>query len=503
MIKKIALMIIVVAIVFAFSLPAEAEEDTLIIASPAEAVSLDPRLENDVYSQERIHTITQPLVKYDTEINIKPRLAKDWEFSDDGQTLTFYLHEGVTFHDGERFTAEDVKYTYEWVLDPDNDSPNRELYTDIEEMEIEDDYTIHFHLERENPFLLNNLARIPVVPAHHGDREDFSTNPVGTGPYEFVSWDRDDVMRLEAYEDYWEGEPNFKHVEFRPIEEDSARQMAVEAGDVDAFQGEVVPEEIESLREDPNVNIQTTTGSGHTYMAYNTRKDPLDDVNIRRAISHLVPKEAIVDRILHGLGTPAPTPIPEGTPWHNPDVPTYDYNPEKAAELIEEAGYDIEELSLSLTTNEDDTRIRIAEIIQAEAAQIGLDIDVSIEEWGAFWSTVRELEHDYELFIIGWVGLIDPDRAMYRQFHTDGVMNFGAFSHARLDELLEKGRTVPPDSQESMDIYGEAQEIVAENQFYTTIYYYEEVGVSVPELEGFEPHPYVSMVWQHIDQFSK
>lgn len=499
--KKFLICVVALSLILAFSSDLEAAEDTLIIASPAEATGLDPRLETDVHSQERMYTILEPLITFDTDMNIIPRLATDWGFSEDGLTLSFELREGVHWHDGEPFTAEDVKYTYNWVLNPDHAAPNRELYATIEEIEIEDPHTVNFHLSEEDSFLLNNLARIPVVPAHDGDREDFRSSPIGTGPYEFESWDRDDVMILKANEDYWGGNPNFEYVEFRPIEEDSARQMALEAGDVHASQGDVVPEDIDRLEEDPNLKIQRATGTGYTYLAYNTRKEIFEDVEMRRAISHLVPKEAIVERIMHNIGQVATTSIPSGLPWHNPDVPTYDYNPEKAQEIIDDLDIDLEDLTLTLHTNENPQRIRIAEIIQAEAANIGIDVEVNIEEWGAFWSNVQQPDHGYDLFVVGWVGQVDPDRAMYRQFHSEGGMNFGGYAHPRLDELLDKGRTVPPDSEESIELYYEAQQIEAEEEFYTQIFYYEEVGASDPSLEGYSPHPHVSMAWQDIHTF--
>ena len=200
-------------------------------------------------------------------MELVPLLAKDWEFSEDGLSLTFYLQEGVKWHDGEPFTAKDVKYTYEWVLDPANGAPNRGQYTAISEIEIVDDHTLVFHLSQPFSFLLNNLARMSIVPAHHGDRADFRQNPVGTGPYKFVSWTRDDRMVLEANKDYWQGAPKIPYLEFRTIPENATRLLALEAGDVDMYQGGVVPGELPRLEKDRNIVVQRVEGTGYNYLA--------------------------------------------------------------------------------------------------------------------------------------------------------------------------------------------------------------------------------------------
>jgi peptide/nickel transport system substrate-binding protein len=188
--RKFCLMLVLV-LVLGLSGMVSANSDTLVIGSGAEAIGLDPRLETDVPSFERINVIMEPLVKFDVDMNLVPALAIDWEFSDDSLTLTFKLREGVTWHDGKPFTAEDVKYTFDWVLESENAAPNRGLYADVEDIRIINDHEISFHLSKPYSFLLNNIARMPITAKHHGDRDDFRQNPIGTGPYELVSWTRD------------------------------------------------------------------------------------------------------------------------------------------------------------------------------------------------------------------------------------------------------------------------------------------------------------------------
>jgi len=501
--KKIGVLVVALAMVFSFgTLAGAAPEDTIVIGSGAEAVGLDPRLETDVPSFERINVIIEPLVTFNTDMELVERLATDWEFSDDGMTLSFWLREGVVFHDGEPFTAEDVKYTFEWVLDEDNAAPNRALYADIGEIEIEDDYTIHFHLDELNSFLLNNMARMPIVPAHHGDRDDFRENPVGTGPYAFEDWTRDDVMNLAAFDDYWGGEPIHPYVQFRAIPEGSTRLLAFEAGEIDMYQGGVVPQELPRLEDDPNIIVERTPGTGYNYLGMNNKSGPLAEKEMRQALSRVINREGIVERVLNGIGEPGISPVPPDLPWFTDDVYDLSYDVEAAREILEEKGLFGEDITLELYTNENPERIRIAEILQFEAARVGIDVEITIEEWGAYLSRIQDTD-DYDIFILGWVGQLDPDRAMYRQFHTDGPNNYTFFSNERLDELLEKGRTLDPASQESIDLYKEAQQIVVENAPYGFINYSEEVLLYHPHIEGITVHPYAANSWQDVHLIQK
>lgn len=493
MLKNVSTLLLVMLLCFGLFSAAQASEDTIVIGSGAEAPGLDPRLETDVPAFERINVITEPLVSFSTDMELTPRLATEWEFSEDRMTLTFWLREGVTWHDGEPFTAEDVKYTYDWILDEDNAAPNRGLYVAIEEIVIENDHLVHFHLNTPNVFLLNNLARMNVVPAHDGEREDFRQNPIGTGPYMLESWTRDDEMLLAAFNDYWGGEPKLPYVSFRPIPEASTRLLAFEAGEIDVYQGGLVTRELPRLEDDDNVVVERTPGTGYAYLGFNTKVGPLAEKEVRQAMSHVINRDAIVQRVMNGVGTPGVSPIPPNLPWFTDDVMDLSYNPEKAREMLEAAG--VTDLTLRLYTNENPDRIRIAEILQHEAAQIGIEIDVTIEEWGAYLSRIQDTE-DYDIFILGWGGQLDPDRAMYRQFHTDGGSNYTYFSHERLDELLDKGRTVPPDTQESIDLYQEAQRIIVEYAPYGFINYTEEVLLRHPNIEGVHVHPYSANTWQ-------
>lgn len=500
--RRSLLVAVTLILVMAFSAVAWAQNDTLVIGSGAEAVGLDPRLETDVPSFERINVIMEPLVKFATNMELMPALATEWDVSADTMTLWFKLREGVKWHDGTPFTAEDVKYTFEWVLDPANGAPNMGLYADIKEIEIVNDHEIIFRLGQANAFLMNNIARMPITPKHEGDRADFRQNPIGTGPYKFVSWTRDDRMVLVENEEYWGGRPNIPNLIFRSIPENATRLLAFEAGEIDIYQGGVVPQEINRLEADPKYVVQRTPGTGYNYLGFNTKVGALSDVRVRQAISYLINREGIVANVLNGIGEPGIGPVSKSLPWFNPDLHIYEYSIDKAKELLAEAGYSPGEINLRLYTNENPDRMRIAEILQFEAAQAGINVEVIIEEWGAYLARIQETD-DFDIFILGWSGQLDPDRAMIRQFHTNGSNNYGKYSNERLDYLLDLGRTVPQESQESIDIYREAQDIVVREVPYGFINYSEEVGLHHPWIGNWEVHPYGAAAWQDVHLMTK
>lgn len=495
--KPSIIVVLILSLMLVFTIAAMAKNDTLVIGSGAEAIGLDPRLETDVPSFERINVIMEPLLKFDVDMNLTALLAKEWTVSEDTMTITFKLQEGVSWHDGTPFTAEDVKYTFEWVLDPENAAPNMGLYADIEEFEIVSTSEIIFRLGKPNPFVLNNIARMPITPKHDADRSDFRQKPIGTGPYKLVSWTRDDRMVLEENKHYWGGRPIIPNVVFRSIPENSTRLLAFEAGEIDIYQSGVVPQEIDRLEADPKIVVQRVPGTGYNYLGFNTKTGSLSDVKVRQAMSYLINREGIVSRVLNGIGTPGIGPVSMALPWFNPDVARYEYSVEKAKELLAEAGYKPGEIDLRLYTNDNPDRMRIAEILQFEAQKAGINVEVIIEEWGAYLARIQQTG-DFDIFILGWSGQLDPDRAMIRQFHTDGSNNYGKYSNERVDYLLDLGRTVPPESQESLDIYGEAQEIIVREVPYGFINYTEEVALHHPSIKNWEIHPYSAAAWQDV-----
>lgn len=481
---------------------AAAAQTTLTVATVAEASGLDPRRVNDVYSYQRIYTMMEPLIVFEKDLGYRPRLATDWSFSDDGSVVTFTLREGVTFHHGKPLTAEDVKYTIEWVLDETNPSLIRNLYVNISDVTVIDDLTVQITVDPTNVWIMNSLARLHILPSDIGDTNDWNTNPIGTGPFRFVEWVRDDRMVVEAFEDYWGERGNVDRVVFRPITEDGTRLLSFEAGELDLFHGQVTPAEVPRLEQTAGITVSRAVGLGHAYLGFNFRNETLANGLVRQAMAHLIPSEAIVARVLNGIGSVGVGPISPESIYFAEDIPRYPYDPERAAALLAEAGL-ADGFRVRLHTNENPVRIQIAEILQFEAAQIGVDIDVSIEEFGAFIDRILGPDANFDLFILGWSGNVDPDYATYGLFKTNGDNNYIAYGNPEVDVLLELGRTLPPGSPESIATYQEIQRLLMTDVPFAFINNSEEVGVVQDWVEGWSVHPYVSATFQDLHLVQK
>jgi peptide/nickel transport system substrate-binding protein len=495
----VALFAAATVLLFGF---ATAQNNRLMIGATSEVSGFDPRIATDVPSFMVINVILEPLMVFDEGLGLKPRLATGFEVSDDGLTLTFTLRDDVSWHDGTPFTSTDVKHTYDTTLDPDFGAPNRSLYVAIESIDTPDATTVVFNLKTATAFLINNMARMPIIPAH-ADDGSLNQTPIGTGPYSFDSQVRDDRTVLRRNDNYWGGAGSIEFIEFRIIPENATRLLALEAGEIDVTQGQLPPEELNRLEADPNFILERTPGTGYTYLGFNTDVAPLNDARIRQALNHLIPREAIVQRVLNGNGFPGISMILPTMPWFNPDVRIYDYNPELARQLLQEAGIDFD-TPLRLFTNDNAVRMQIAEILAFEFSQIGLELQTNIEEFGAFLQRVQNTD-DFDMFILGWGGQLDPDRATIRQFHSGapGSANYTKYANPRVNDLLDEATITDPTSQRSIDLYREIQAIVVEESPYAFINYTEETALFHPWIGGWSVHPYSPNTFQDAHLITK
>lgn len=485
----LAVLLLSLSSIFAFA-------SELVIGASSEITNFDPRLSTDVYSAQRSNMMMEPLVVFGADpLVLQPRLATDWEISDDLQTITFNLREGVTFHDGAPFTSADVKYTFDTVLDEDFGAPNRSLYVAIESIDTPDDYTAIFNLNRPHAFLINNLARMPIVPAH-ANEDTFANDPFGTGPYKFESFARDDVTTMVRFDDYWGGAEGAERIVIRVVPNAEARLLAFESGEIDLYQEQIPGMHLDRLRTG-DYGYAETAGTGYSYVGFNTRYEPFANPLVRQAVSHLLNREAIVDRIYNGNAIAGSSMLLPTMPWYDPETKFYDYNPERAKELLEESGVSFDSpFRISASENSTENTL-IAEILQQELAALGLDARVDIEEFSAYLARIQQTE-DKEIFILGWSGQLDPDRAMIRQFHSGefGTANYTYYENARVDELLELGAATDPTSQASIDIYQEAAAIVVDETPYAFINYRVETALWQSDISGYTVHPYSPASYQ-------
>jgi len=433
----------------------------ITVALPADIKTLDARLITDVYSELVSTQIGDPLVKLNERLEPAPALAESWE-TPDPTTYIFHLRQGVKFHDGTEFTAEDVKFTFETILDEDFGSPNRTYFLPVEEIEIIDSYTIQLTLsEPMAPFITQVIPMMQIVPQHRVEDlgEDYAFDPMGTGPFEFVNWVPGDRVELKAFEDHWRGQPYMEELVFRIIEEASVQMMELEVGGID-FAYTVPPDDVEWIREDPDLVLGEYMALAYGFIVPNLNHEILDNKLVRQAMAYAIDREEINETIYAGLAVPASGPIPPSLAWaYNEDVKPYPYDPDRARELLAEAGYP-DGFDITLHRAPGEVGVLTMTAVQEQFADVGINMEIEIIEFGMLLDRLFSLE--YELINIGWTGIVDPDYATYSLFITDGGYNFNNYSNSEIDFLLDYGRfTVDMDTRKV--IYDRVQEILADD----------------------------------------
>jgi len=491
--KLVSMMLISLFIIFALTLTGQAQEgekETLTVAQVADITTLDPQKANDIYSANVMTQIYNKLVKMDKEMNIVGDLAKSWENPDDN-TWIFNLKEGIKFHNGQDFTAEDVKFTIERLKDPSTASPGKWLVEKITEVEVVDDYTIK--LITNEPFapLLSNLARYEMFilnkEAVEKYGENYADNPVGTGPFMFEEHIYGDKVILSKFEDYYKGPSDIEEIVYRAIPEDATRVIEIESGGIDIMYNMPV-QELDRLGDAKNLNVIETLGQSTLYMGFNFKVEPFDNKKVRQALNYAVDKKGIIDAVFYGKANPSYGPLsPSIWGFDKTLEPAYPYNPEKAKKLLEEAGYP-DGLEITAFTDPRTTRKNVTELVQAYLSQIGVKVDIQTMEWSRFLSETASGING--MFILGWTGTGDADGGLYPRFHSSNMNSSNRHNWAtdELDTLLEKGRTTV-NTKERKEIYKEAQRYIIDEASDIFIAVTENIAVATNNIKGFELYP--------------
>ncbi len=475
-----------------------AKGNEIKVGLDVDAGTMDPRLSKDTSAKRVSELVYDGLVRLSANLEAEPALATKWE-NPDPTTWIFTLREGVTFHDGEPFTAEDVKYTFDSLIDPNFKAPYASLYEPIKSVEVVNEHQVKFILKQPSAPLLSYLD-IGIVPKHIGEKNDnsLSSTPIGTGAYKMVKWDKNSKISFEANEKYWNGTPKTKKVTYFVIPDNSTRVASLESGDIDLVHSPLSPQDIKRIKDNDQFEVKEMEGLGFTYLNFNQKNPILSDIKVRQAISHLVNKEVISTDIYQGMDTPGKSPLIPASWAYDDSISGFAYDPEKAAALFKEAGWEDtdgdkfldkkgEKLTITLSTHsEDPNRIQAVEYLQNEFTKYGVQTEVKTSEWPTFSTALTE--GNFDIALVGWLNLVDPDRSFYNPFHTNGGSNYGKYSNPTVDSLIEKGRTAI-DPKERTSIYQEAAKIVTEEVAYDVLLYQGYISMQNKKLSGFNAHP--------------
>jgi peptide/nickel transport system substrate-binding protein len=486
--------------------------DTLVQASIGDISGLIPNLTSDSASHEIGGHIYSNLVRTDKELRPEGEVAERWDISKDEMTITFYLRKGVKWHDGEAVTAEDVDFTYRYMIDPKTPTAYAEPFRQVRHAEVVDPYTYRVTYEKPYaPALLSwGLWRLPrhiLEPAWKAGVDLRTTRqnrfPVGSGPYRFGEWKTGEKVVLEANSEYFEGRPYLKRVVYRIIPDQSTIFLELKARNIDL--ASLTPIQYRRQTEYPaflkSFHRYRYLSNSYAYLGFNLRDARFQDRRVRQAIAHAINKQEIIEGVLLGLGRPAVGPYKPGTWWYKEDVKTFPFDPERAKALLAEAGWrratadgilerDGKPFSFTIRTNQGNmVRQQTAEIIQRRLRAVGIDVKIHIVEWAAFLNTFIR-KKDFEAIILGWGLGLDPDQ--YEIWHSSQTgseeLNHISYKNPKVDELLEAGRRTF-NQEKRTAIYGELQDVLADDQPVIFLYVPDALPVVSARVQGIEPAP--------------
>ncbi|MDP1572303.1 MAG: ABC transporter substrate-binding protein [Vicinamibacterales bacterium] len=464
----------------------------ITVAVPSSPNSFDPRVGTDEVSQRVYQLVYDNLFNLDDRLRVSPGLATGWETPDD-RTYVVHLRDGVTFHDGQAFDADDVVYTFGSLIDPEFLSARKGAYRMLERVEALDARTVRFTLSEPFGSFPINLV-LPIVP--DGAGAGLRDTPVGTGPYRFVRYAVDDRLELARFDGYWQGAARNAGLVLKVVPDDIMRGLELRKGTVDLVINDLAPDIVFQLEEDDALQVVHSPGTDYAYVGFNLRDPLLADVRVRQAIGYAIDRDAIVAHLRRGLARPAAGILPDISWAFEPAVFQFTYDPARARQLLDEAGYPDPDgdgpaprlhLTLKVSTNE---FIRLqAAVIQQDLRAVGIELDVRSYEFATLYADV--LRGQFQLFTLQWVGVSDPDM-LRRVFHSSQMpptgFNRGHYRNPEVDQLIDRA-TVATDDATRREAYGAAQRLIAEEAPYISLWYKTNVAVAQPGIEGLRLSP--------------
>jgi peptide/nickel transport system substrate-binding protein len=468
----------------------------LVVGLEANPTCLDPRISTDASSSRINELLYGRLFRKNEAGEPVEDLVEDWEQTDP-VTYRFRLREGVRFDDGRTLEAEDVRYTFQTMMDPALGSPLRSSYQAVDSVECPDPRTIVFRLREPFAPLVSNLdLGILPRPRQEGVEADRQPWENGSGPFRFVSWTQNHEIRLEANPGYFGGAPRIREIRFRIVPDDTVRTLELRKGTIHLLQNDIEPEVLRTLEREGRFTLQKRQGTNYAYMGFNLKDPILRSREVRQAIAHAIDRNAIIEHLLGGLAVPA-TGVLSSLNWaYEPAVETYEYDPEKARRLLDEAGYEdpdgpgpARRFGLTYKTSQNELRRRIGEAIQGFLGEVGIEVGMRSYEWGTFFSDIRK--GNFQLYTLTWVGITDPDIFTYlfhsRSLPPDGA-NRGSYLSPEVDRLIEQGRVLAS-RQERKAVYGLVQKILAADLPYVSLWNDVNVVVMDRRIRGFVLRP--------------
>ncbi len=451
---------------------------------------LNPILSTDSSSSSVEGPIFNGLTRINEKLEIIPDLAKAWKVSKDGKTWTFYLRDDVFWHDGKKFTADDVKFTFDSILDPRINSVRRSDYIiDGKEIKfrIPDKYTIQAVLPKPFAPFLSRIG-MGILPKHLLDGKDINTaafnrKPVGTGPFKFAKWKSGNYVRLIRNDKYFGGKPLLAEIVFKIIPNENSSLVALEAGEVD--NAGIPAKDYTRMKEKKGLNVFEYDALLYTYLGFNLKNPIFADKNVRRALAYATNKKQLVNLVLRGHGSAAYAPsTPVSWAYSDYDIQKFPYNPAIATDMLNKSGWNLgkdgilekkgKKLEFTILLNQGNKdREKAAVILQQQYKKIGIKVKVQVMEWSALLKIVNAPSDPkkFDAVLMGWSLGLDPDS--YSIWHSSQYpkgFNFIGYNNPEVDRLLNRGRETM-DKKERKTIYANLNRLISEDQPYLFLWY--------------------------------
>jgi peptide/nickel transport system substrate-binding protein len=474
-----------------FSCSDKPDPNTLVMVIESSPTNLDPRVGLEAYSERIDELLFDDLCTRDEHFNVQPGLAERWEVPDP-LTYIFHLHQGVTFHDGRPLTSRDVKWTFDSLLQGKIRSTKAATYRPVDHIDATDPFTVVFHLKQPFALLWNvSDGAIGIVP--YGSGDEISQHPIGSGPFRFVSAEPDKEVIVERNDAYWGEKARLKRVRFAVTPDVNTRALELRKGSADIAVTSLTGDMVLALERESNLEVMRSPGTVVGYLAFNTRDPILKDVRVRQAIAYAIDRTAIIHYLFRDFARPAYSLLPPESWAYNGDVPRYDHNPDRARQLLEQAGYPAVNgvrFHLTMKTSTDESPRLVAAALQQQLREVGIALDIRTFEFATFLSDV--IRGAYQLHTLRWVGgNEDPDIFGYvfdsAKFSPNGA-NRTYYASPRLDALIEQARG-EPDQNARKQIYAEIQRILAEDLPYIDLWYLDNVMVHNKRVQNLTLNP--------------
>ena len=461
----------------------------IIESSPT---NLDPRVGIDAQSERIDSLIFDDLLDRDEHLNVTPGLAESWQISDP-LTYVFHIRHGVRFHDGRPLTSRDVKWTFDSLLQGKIRSTRAAAYRYVDHVDAPDDYTVVFHLKEPFSTLLWNLSdgAMGIVP--YGSLTETTSNPIGSGPFRFVSAEPDKEVVLERNEAYWGQKARVERLQFTVVPDTTTRALELRKGSADIASNALTSDLVLALEKEPNLEVEHASGTVLSYLAFNLRDPILRDVRVRQAVAYAIDRRPVIEYLWRGFAQPAASIIPPQSWAYNSDVPKYEYAPDKANRILDDAGFAAIQgvrFHLTMKTSTEETTRLLAAVLQQQLRAVGVVLDIRTFEFATFFADVTS--GAYQMYSLRWIGgNEDPDIFEY-VFHSDKLPPHGAnrsfYINPKIDALIDQGRA-ETDPSRRKPIYAQIQTILATDVPYINLWFLDNVLVHSRRVHNLKLNP--------------